>query len=283
MASLRSLSRKDFLKTSALALGLPFVNSINAFAKPIKNVGLQLYTVRNEISKDVEGTLRKIAQIGYTEIETGSFYGKTPKEFKAFLSGMGLSAPSSLHMTSAMKTDWSKTVDQAAEAGQSFMGCAYLAPNERKTIDDYKKIAELFNKSGEVCKKAGIQFMHHNHDFEFEPLEGQVPYDLILKETDQNLVKLELDLYWSTKAGQDPVALFKKSPGRFPIVHMKDMEKSPDRTFAPVGTGSIDFQRILDARKIAGIQHYYVEQDVCKVPPLEAIAISFQNVKKLNV
>ncbi|UFH56181.1 sugar phosphate isomerase/epimerase [Spirosoma sp. KNUC1025] len=283
MAFSHSVSRKDFLKTSALALALPFVSKVDAFAKPIKNVGLQLYTVRNEMSKDVEGTLKKIAQIGYTEIETGNYFGKTPKEAKAFLSGMGLSAPSILYMTGAMKSDWNKAVDQAAEGGQSFMGCAYLTPDERKTIDDYKKLAELFNKSGEVCKKAGIQFMHHNHDFEFATLDGQVPYNVILKETDPNLVKLELDLYWATKAGQDPVALIKQNPGRFPIVHMKDMEKTPNRAFAPVGTGSIDFQRILDVHKLAGIQHYYVEQDVCKVPPLEAIAISFQNVKKLNV
>ncbi|CAN5116998.1 sugar phosphate isomerase/epimerase [soil metagenome] len=283
MAFSRSISRNQFLKTSALALTLPLLNKVDAWAKPIKNVGLQLYTVRNEMAKDVEGTLRKIAQIGYTEIETGTYFGKTPKECKAFLSGMGLTAPSGLYMTTVMKKDWNKTVDQAVEGGQSFMGCAYLTPDERKTIDDYKKLAELFNRSAEVCKKAGIQFMHHNHDFEFQPLEGQVPYDIILKETDPKLVKLELDVYWATKAGQDPVALFNQHPGRFPIVHLKDMEKTPDRAFAPVGTGSIDFQRILNASKIAGIEHYYVEQDVCKIPPLEAIAISFQNVKKLSV
>jgi sugar phosphate isomerase/epimerase len=283
MAFSHSISRKDFLKTSAFALALPLLSKVDALAKPLKNVGLELYTVRNELAKDVEGTLKKVAQIGYTEIETGSYYGKTPKEFKAFLSGMGLSAPSILYMTSNMKKDWNKAVDQAAEAGQSFVGCAYLNADERKTVDDYKKIGELFNQSAEVCKKAGIQFIYHNHDFEFQPLEGQIPYTLLLAETDPKLVKLELDLYWATKAGQDPVALFKQYPGRFPIVHLKDMEKTPDRAFAPVGTGSIDFQRILDARKIAGIEHYYVEQDVCKVPPLEAIAISFQNVKKLNV
>ncbi|QMW02690.1 sugar phosphate isomerase/epimerase family protein [Spirosoma foliorum] len=282
MAFPRTISRSEFLKTSALALSLPILSKLDATAAPLKNVGLQLYTVRNEMEKDVEGTLKKVAAIGYTEIEIGGYYGKSPKEFKAFLSGMGLSAPSLLTMTSTMKTDWQKTVDQAAEAGQSLIGCAYLAPNERKTIDDYKKLNELFNRSAEVCQKAGLQFIYHNHDFEFQPLDGQVPYDLLLKGTDPKLVKLELDIYWSTKAGQDPVALFKQNPGRFPIVHLKDMEKTAERSFAPVGTGSIDFQRILDARKIAGIKHYYVEQDICKVPPLEAIAISFQNVKKLN-
>jgi sugar phosphate isomerase/epimerase len=282
-------SRKEFLRTSALALSLPLFNQGDIWAKPMKKVGLQLYTLRNELGKDPEGTLKKVAEIGYKEVETfgyanGKFLGKTPGEFKSFLSGLGLSTPSGHYMPGNLRKDWSMVVDHAAEAGQKYMMCAFLFPQDRKTADDYKKLGQLFNESGEVCKKAGIQFGYHNHDFEFQPLDGQLPYDLLLKETDPKLVKMELDLYWATHAGIDPLELFRKNPGRFPLVHLKDMAKTEKREFAEVGTGSIDFQRILDARKLAGIEHYFVEQDaVTTGTPLEAIAISYKNVGKLTM
>ena len=149
--------------------------------------------------------------MGYQEVETfgyanGKFLGKTPGEFKSFLSGLGLSTPSGHYMPNNLKKDWNMVVDHAAEAGQKFMMCAFIFAQDRKTADDYKKLGELFNQSGEVCKKTGIQFGYHNHDFEFQPLDGQLPYDLLLKETDPKLVKMELDLYWATHAGIDPLA-----------------------------------------------------------------------------
>ncbi|GAB3164451.1 sugar phosphate isomerase/epimerase family protein [Telluribacter humicola] len=284
-----NISRKEFLKTSALALTLPLLNKVDAFAKPIKNVGLQLYTLRNELGKDPDGTLKKVAEIGYKEVETfgysgGKFFGKTPGEFKALLNSLGLTTPSGHYMPNNLKKDWNVAVDHAAEVGQKFMMLAFLFPNDRKTIDDYKKLCDTFNEAGEVCQKAGIQFGYHNHDFEFQTLDGQVPYDVMLKGTDPKLVKMELDLYWANYAGVDPVELFKQNPGRFPLVHLKDMAKTEKREFAEVGTGSIDFQRILDARKTAGIKHFFVEQDaVTKGTPLEAIALSYKNVGKLKV
>jgi sugar phosphate isomerase/epimerase len=150
-------------------------------------------------------------------------------------------------------------------------------------MDDYKKHAQLFNQAAEVCKKSGIQFGYHNHDFEFVTLEGQTPYDFLLKETDPKLVQMELDLYWISFAGKDPVAYFKKHPGRFPLWHVKDMEKSGERSFTEVGNGSINFQRLFDAKKTAGLKHFFVEQDVSKRTPLESIEISIQNVKKLKI
>lgn len=282
-----SITRAEFLKTSALALSLPLLARLDAQAKPLKNVGLQLYTLRDTIMKDPDGVLKQVAALGYKEVETfgfneGKFFGKTPKDFKAYLKSLGMNTPSGHYMPAQLRTGWEKTVEAGAEVGQKYMACAYLAPDERKKADDYKQFAELFNKSAEVCKKVGIQFVYHNHDFEFQPVDGQLGYDIILKGTDPKLVKMELDLYWATIAGQDPVALFKKNPGRFPLVHMKDIAKTEKREFAEVGTGSIDFQRIVDARKIGGIQHFFVEQDVCKQPPIEAIAVSFKNMEKLN-
>jgi len=291
-----SISRKTFLKTSALALTAPLLSRLDAFGKAPKAVGLQLYTLRDQLAKDLEGTLRRVAEIGYKEVETfgysdGKFFGKTPAEFSALLKNLGLTPVSGHYMAGVampqmkgtLSNDWQRAVDDAAAIGTKFMNCAYLFPNERKSIDDYKRYADLFNKSGEVCKKAGIQFGYHNHDFEFQPLDGQEPYQILLKGTDPKLVHMELDLYWAVYAGKDPVELFKQNPGRFPLWHLKDIEKSESRAFAEVGTGSIDFQRILNAAKTAGLKHFFVEQDVCKRPPLESIAISYGNVMKLSV
>jgi sugar phosphate isomerase/epimerase len=290
------ISRQQFLKLGALATSAVFLPQLDAFAASSKKVGLQLYTLRDLMAKDPDGTLKKVAAIGYKEVEPfgysdGKFFGKTPKEFSALLKDLGLSVPSGHYMSGkttpktkgTLTNDWKRAVDDAAAIGQKYMVCAYLFPEERTKIDDYKAFADLFNKSAEVCKAAGIQFCYHNHDFEFKELGGKMPYDIITSGTDKNLVKLELDLYWATMANQDPVALFKKHPGRFPLWHVKDMEKSAEKAFAPVGTGSINFQRIFDARKTAGMTHYFVEQDVCKLPPLESIAISYKNIEKLKV
>ncbi|UFH52351.1 sugar phosphate isomerase/epimerase [Spirosoma sp. KNUC1025] len=290
------ITRQQFLKLGALATSAALLPQLDAFAASPKKVGLQLYTLRDLMAKDPNGTLKKVAQIGYKEVESfgysdGKFFGKTPKEYAAYLKSLGLSTPSGHYTTGktmpkakgTLLNDWKRAVDDAATVGQKYMVCAYLFPEERTKLDDYLKFADLFNKSAEVCKAAGIQFCYHNHDFEFKPLSGKVPYDVLLGNTDKSLVKLELDLYWATFAKQDPVALFKKHPGRFPLWHVKDMEKTPERAFAPVGTGSIDFQRIFDAKATAGMTHYFVEQDVCKLPPLESIAISYKNVDKLKV
>lgn len=290
------ISRQEFLKLGALAVTSTLLPRINSFGKPPQGkVGLQLYTLRNELPKDLEGTLKKVADIGYREMELfgysdGKFFGKSPKEFHTLLQSLGLTAPSGHYTTGntmpnakgTLTNGWEQAVNDAAVVGQKYMVCAFLFPDERKTLDQYKKHVELFNKSAEICKQHGIQFCYHNHDFEFQPIDGQLPYDLLMKETDPKLVKLELDLYWATKAGKDPVELFKQQPGRFPMWHVKDMEKTAEGAFAEVGTGSINFQRIFDAAKTAGLQHYFVEQDVCKRPPLESIQISFQNLKKIK-
>ena len=295
MKNMANMNRQQFLKLGALATSAALLPSFDGLAATPKKVGLQLYTLRDVIAKDPDGILKKVADIGYKEVESfgyadGKFFGKTPKEFAAKLKELGLTTPSGHYATGkatkgngTLTDGWERAVADAAEIGQKYMVCAYLSPAERTKLDDYKQFADLFNKSAETCRASGIQFAYHNHDFEFKPMEGQVPYDLLLKETDPKLVKMELDLYWAAFAGQDPVALFKKHPGRFPLWHVKDMAKTPKREFAEVGTGSINFQRIFNAKKTAGMTNYFVEQDVCKRPPLEAIAISYKNVQKLRV
>ncbi|REA61646.1 sugar phosphate isomerase/epimerase [Dyadobacter luteus] len=289
------ISRKSFIKASAFALVTPMLSRFDFEVQKTSNVGLQLYTLRDAISKDLEGTLQKVAAIGYKEVELfgyseGKFFGKTAKELKALLAKYKLN-PVSGHYGAGVQNSgyqgslsngWEKAVDDAAELGHKYVVCAYLTPGERKSIEDYKKYVDLFNKAGEVAKKAGLQFAYHNHDFEFQKLNDELPYDYIAGKTDPALVKLELDLYWVAKAGLDPVDLFKQYPGRFPMWHVKDMDKG-DQSFAEVGTGSIDFKRIFAQRKLAGLTNFFVEQDVSKRPVFDAIATSFKNVKALKV
>jgi sugar phosphate isomerase/epimerase len=289
------ISRKSFIKASAFALVTPMLSRFDFEVQKTSNVGLQLYTLRDAISKDLEGTLQKVAAIGYKEVELfgyseGKFFGKTAKELKALLAKYKLN-PVSGHYGAGVQNSgyqgslsngWEKAVDDAAELGHKYVVCAYLTPGERKSIEDYKKYVDLFNKAGEVAKKAGLQFAYHNHDFEFQKLNDELPYDYIAGKTDPALVKLELDLYWVAKAGLDPVDLFKQYPGRFPMWHVKDMDKG-DQSFAEVGTGSIDFKRIFAQRKLAGLTNFFVEQDVSKRPVFDAIATSFKNVKALKI
>lgn len=289
------ISRKSFMKASALALVTPMFSKLEWPEMKVSKIGIQLYTVRDAISKDLEGTLKKVADIGYKEVELfgysdGKFFGKTNKEFKALLAKYNLK-PVSGHYGAGVENgkakgtlsnDWQRAVDDAAEMGQKYVVCAYLTPNERKSIDDYKRYVDLFNKSGEIAKKAGLQFAYHNHDFEFQQLNNELPYNYIAGKTDPSLVKLELDLYWVVRAGLDPVTLFKQYPGRFPLWHVKDMDKG-DKSFAEVGTGSINFKQIFASSKLAGLKNFFVEQDVSKRPVFDAIANSYKNVVALKV
>lgn len=289
-------SRRAFVKSAAL-LSAGALVSPTLLAAPKQYIGLQLYTVREAMQQDPTGTLAKVAKIGYNSVEgatyTGSqkFYGMTPAEFAQVLKQNGLIMPSS-HYRLGEEQDkgqpvqgtilhgWDQAVDDAAQAGVKYMVCAYLAEAERGTLDHYKYIAEQLNKAGERCKKAGIQLCYHNHDFEFAAQDGKLPYDLLLSGTDKNLVKMELDLYWATKAGQDPVALFKKHPGRFPLWHIKDMDKTAARNFTEVGNGSIDFKRIFAQAKLAGMKYFFVEQDRTPGSPFDSIQQSIAYLKR---
>lgn len=261
-----------------------------------KYIGLQLYTVRNAMGKDPAATLAKVASIGYNSVEgatyTGSqkFYGMDAKSFAALLKQNGLIMPSSHYrlgedkengkdVLGTMLHEWDKAVDDAKEAGASYMVCAWLSPAERGNIDHYKQLAEHLNKAGETCKKAGIQLCYHNHDFEFMEDNGQLPYTVLLNNTDKDNVKFELDLYWATKAGHDPVELFKANPGRYPLWHVKDMDNTPQKAFTEVGNGTIDFKRIFKESKTAGLKYFFVEQDMTPGDPFDSITKSITYVK----
>ena len=263
-------------------------------------IGLQLYTVRDAMASDPAGTLAKVAQIGYNSLEgatyTGSekFYGMDAKTFVGVLKNNGLvmrschyrygedndgAVPAGGVFNGTILHDWDHTVEDAHAVGLEYMACAWLSPKERTGLDHYKKMADDFNVAGKKCKAAGIQFVYHNHDFEFDQQNGKYPYDVLLDNTDADLVKFETDLYWLTRAGQDPVKLFNAHPGRFPLWHLKDMDNTPDKKFASVGSGVIDFKTIFASRKVAGMKYFFVEEDHCPGSPFDAITASYNYIK----
>lgn len=288
-------SRRSFIKSTSMLTAGAFFKP-GAFNFKQRAIGLQLYTVRDAMQKDAAATLARVAQIGYTAVEgatyTGSqkFYGMEPKAFKQMLKQNGLIMPSSHYRLGeemnngkadegTMLHNWDKAVDDAAEAGIKYMVCAYLSAAERGNLDHYKYVADQLNKAGERCKKSGIQMCYHNHDFEFEAQDAKLPYDILLG-TDKDLVKMELDLYWVNKAGRDPIALFNEHPGRFPLWHLKDMDATPKHDFAEVGSGVIDFKKILAQSKKAGLKYFFVEQDRTPGDPFVSIEKSMDYIKK---
>ena len=278
------ITRRHFLQTAALATAGSTLMSMpeTAFAKKIKTVGIQLYTVRNEMAKDFEGTLKAVAALGYKEFEFAGYNNKSPQDVKALLSGLGVTAPSAHFALAALEKDLSKTIDTAKSIGHKIIICPFLMPNERKTLDDYKRVSGILNRAGEACRAAGIQLGYHNHDFEFKEIEGKLPMDLMLAECDKNLVKIELDLGWISHAGKDPLEYFAKHPGRFISFHVKDMNPNTKEVTVELGRGNIDFKRIFAKNKQAGVKHFFVEQDRSAMSPMESIKISIEYLKKLE-
>ncbi|HEX8546532.1 MAG TPA: sugar phosphate isomerase/epimerase [Cytophagaceae bacterium] len=287
-------NRRDFLKASALGLGGILLPNILKSAT-VKDVGIQLYTLRNEIKKDLTGTLKTVASLGYKYVEgyyvdKGHFFGMKPKEFKSMLSDMGLimnsnhvlSGRSQPEVKSSMANNWEKIVDDLLEAGVKYVVCPWIPEVERNTINDYKKLADYLNQKGQYSKHKGIQLCYHAHDFELKPLKGQIPYDLLLSETDRAFVQFEMDLYWVKKAGKEPQDYFEKYPGRFPLWHVKDMDKTDKQHYTEVGQGTIDFKKIFAESEKAGMKYFYVEQDECANHPLKSAQISYNYLKGME-
>jgi len=293
--------RRDFLNTSkALGLGAligpSFVINHLLSKQKLGQIGLQLYTLRDMLAEDLLGTLRAIKEVGYDHIESAGysnsrFYGQPVKNFKEIIDGAGLKMYSGHCSTGfggeksdiSMTNKWEQLCEDAALSGQKYIVLGYLQEGERKSINDYKKHAALFNKCGEVAKKYRMKFCYHNHDFEFIKLDGELPYDVLLKETDPELVSFEMDHYWTNKAGVDGLKIIKKNKGRFPLFHLKDMDKTSDTFFAPVGSGSLDFKKILRSGENAGLDLVYVEQDAFRdILPMEAVTQSYDYLSKLE-
>ena len=252
-------SRRTLLKAAA-ALSMAAVpwGLHAAPSRRLKNIGLHLYTLRREMAQDFTGTLAKVAALGYSEMEFAGYFDKSSKEVRQILDQLGMTSPAT-HIPLPMIRDNLETeIETALIIGQKYMVVPFIPPNER-TLDHYHRNAELLNRAGEACKSAGLQMGYHNHNFEFAATDSQIPYDILLAETDPELVAMEMDLFWIMYAGVDPIPYFKKHPGRFAMLHVKDMDSS--RRMVDVGSGSIDFAELFSYRNTAGFKHYFVEHD----------------------
>jgi sugar phosphate isomerase/epimerase len=275
-------TRRNFLKLSGgIAAGALLVPTFSR-AEKIKDVGIQLYSVRKEMLADAVGTLKALAKIGYKELESarsekGNYYGLQPKEIKKIANDLGMRVRSGhVHIDK----DFQRSIDAAVEAGQDYLVCSSL-PSKGQTVDNYKKVAETFSKAAEDCKKSKVIFGYHNHEYEFEKENGQVLYDVLLENTDPALVTMELDLGWVIVTGNDPLAYFNKYPGRFPLWHLKDMDTTKKHS-TEFGKGQINVLEMLQNAKKSGVKHIFVEQEEYASTALESMKYDFDYLQKLD-
>ncbi len=289
-------NRRRFLQlTGATAAGLTLTGlsghslfSGDDVARRIKNFGIQLYTLRDVLPNDPKGVLKQLASFGYKQIESyegkdGMFWGMLPADFKKYMDDLGMKIVSS-HCD--MNKDFEKKAADAATIGMKYLICPWVGP--QKTMDDFKKLANTFNQKGEICRKNGIRFAYHNHDYSFKPLEGQLPQDVMMKGTNPDTVDFEMDIYWVVTAGQDPVEWFKKYPNRFRACHVKDRAKNSGtdngKNSVDLGTGIIDFPKILKASRKTGMEYFIVEQEAYpNGTSLQAVQVNAEFMKKLKI
>lgn len=293
------MDRRTFLTALSGAAAAAVMERRLAWAEEphrIKTIGIQLYTVRDALKLDYDGTLAKLAEIGYREVESGGGHDKPPKQMRETLKQHGLTSPSYHVDWKSLGDDWPKVVEDNKIVGRTYLVNPWIDEAVRDQPDGWKRASDTLNKAGETAKKAGIQFAYHNHWIEFVPLaDGKLPYDILLESCDPNYVKMEMDLGWITVGGQDPLKYFARYPGRFPLVHVKDVHEVPDAAsvrssrfagenmtiLTDVGTGVIDWKRIFAHSEQAGIKHYFVEHDNPK-NPLETARASYQYLEKLR-
>ena len=278
-------TRRDFAKLSAGALVATATSKLFAAGK--KPIGVQLYTVRDQAEKDLPGTLKAIHEIGYQEVEPyWNIYNHPAKELKQLLADNALTAPSGHFDYDGLDSK----LDYASELGVHYVTCPMLPKDMWTSLDGFKKAADQFNKWGAEVQKRGMKFAFHNHNYEFKQFGNSNGYETILKNTDPKLVFFEMDCYWITQAGRDPVQMMNEHSGRIRMLHLKDRKAgaAPSQElneaafhFTEVGNGTLDWKAILAAAQKNKIEHMFVEEDYCERPPLESLKISYNNLQKL--
>jgi sugar phosphate isomerase/epimerase len=285
-------NRRDFLRAAGLGLGGLALAGCNKRLRGAESgmamtrdtdprlfhIGVQLYTVRDQMKADMAGTLATLAGIGYKEVEFAGYFDHTPADIRAMLDRVGLAAPSAHVPLETLRTNLPAALDAAATIGHELVICPWA---KLATLDEWKALADEFNRIGVACHERSMRFGYHNHDHEFVAIDGQTPYEVLTSRADPRFVQLELDLFWAVKAGQDPVAWFNRYPGRFPAVHVKDMRGLRGaQEMVAVGDGEIDFGRIFAAAKTAGLVHYIVEHDN-PVDPIASVRTSYGHLHDL--
>ncbi|GAA4909292.1 sugar phosphate isomerase/epimerase [Mucilaginibacter defluvii] len=288
-------NRRTFLGQAGLLGAAMLLRPDLSSAKGVSKVGLQLYSLRDYLPKDVKGVTEKIAKAGYKEVETygyskqNGFWGLDAKAYGQLLKANGLVSPSGHYGIESYFRDGSdKEINEAIEAakiiGSTYVILPWMGGELIDTVDKCKAMAQKFNKAGEMVKKAGLKFGYHNHNFEWKPVGDTSFYDVLLKETDVNLVTLELDLYWVYRSNLDPVKMLNENPNRFKLVHVKDADKANKELNTEVGKGLIDYKAIFAAAQKAGVKHFIVEQEnFTNIDPYVSIGESISYVKTLSI
>jgi sugar phosphate isomerase/epimerase len=283
-------SRRSFLKQSTLISAAAVFDKSSWFMQK-KDIGIQLYTVRDEVGKDLANAIAKIAESGYTQVEmfgysNRKFFGKSIQEIADLLKKHNLTSPSGHYMLADMMYNdtynwesWKYLIDDAKILGHKYLVIPYM-DDKHRSLDNFKRLAERLNKGGEMAKSAGMFAGYHNHEFEFKVENGQTGWETLLKGTDPSLVKMEMDIYWVRYADSNPMDWFKKYPGRFPLWHVKDMAVTPKKVSTIVGTGVIDFKELYAQRKLAGLEYLFVEQEQYTKPVFECIKESYDYLSK---
>ena len=264
-------SRRSFLQTlgvASAAAALPHDLVAAVRSAKLDAVGLQLYTVRSLMAKDVEGTLATVAGVGYREVEFAGYFNRDPAALRATLDKLKLTSPSCHLGLDAVETGFDATAAAAKTIGHKWVVVASVPGRFFQSVAQLKELAQRFNAIGKRAKDAGLRYGYHNHNVEFKAVEGTIPLELLLSETDPALVDFEMDAYWVTQGGGDPLALINKFPGRFRLLHAKDASAAPESAMRDVGAGVIDWKKIFSERKKAGIEHVFVEHD----QPADAVA-----------
>jgi sugar phosphate isomerase/epimerase len=287
--SLTITRREALTRLAVLAVGSPVIGSLSreaAFAlketdqtKFPDPLGVQLYTLRTEMERDVAATLARVAEIGYEEVEFAGYFGDSPSEIRRFLADAGLRAPSAHVAPDLVEEAWPATLEAAAAVGHDYVVVPSIPESMRTSLDDWRRTAERLTLAAAEARAAGLQLAYHNHDFEFREMEGRTPLNVFLETADPELVQVELDLFWIVHAGGDPIAFIDRWPGRIPLVHAKG--RTADGRMTEVGSGVIDWAEIFQHRERAGIRHYFVEHDR-PGKPFQSVESSFRYLSRLE-
>ncbi len=276
------IKRRDFLiRSTAFAVGTTLLPSYVFGNTAGSRYGVQLYSFREAMAKDALGTLKQIASIGIKEIESarsneGHYYGLSPQDMKKACDDLGMKLVSGhVHLDE----NFEKTMEEAVASGQEYLICSSM-PTNGQNVDNYKRVTEEFNKAGEACEKLGIHFGYHNHEYEFESNQGQVLYDVLMDNTEPNLVHMELDLGWVIVGGKNPLDYFKKYPGRFPLWHLKDMDMTKKES-TEFGKGGLDIHTMMQNQEASGVKHIFIEQEEYASTPLESMKHNMAFLKNL--
>ncbi|MBN1338221.1 MAG: sugar phosphate isomerase/epimerase [Bacteroidales bacterium] len=280
------MNRRKFLARTSAAAAAGLILPKLSFAFPKEStIGIQLYSLREMIKDDFRGTLEMLSGTGYNAVEAAGyhdrmFYGYPPSDYRKICDDLGLKPLSSHSVLSA--DDAGYAAEDALNAGMSYIVIPSVPSEKRLNAGSYEKLADEFNRAGEICKNAGIKMGYHNHAFEFEEMDGQIPYDILLQNTDAGLCFMQADVFWMTYGGADPLDYFNRFPGRFELWHVKDMKDDAGKKCTEIGSGIIDFPALFREREKSGMKYYFVEQEKFEMDPAKSVAISLNYLKSIT-